>query len=65
MAAGKKPRKIRRSKNLKIWCESDGGIEMVKVPVEYSKDFISRFGTERIPERRDLLDWLYEKKSNK
>jgi hypothetical protein len=41
------------------------GIELVKVPVAYSKEFIQRFGTESIPERRDLLDWLYEKKNSK
>lgn len=61
----KKPRKIKKHRNLKIWCETEEGIEIVKVPVSYSKDFISKFGTEKIPQRKDLLDWLYEKKSNK
>ena len=27
------------------------------------KDFISKFGVLNIPERRDLLDWLYEEKN--
>ena len=65
MKEERKPRKIRRHKNLKIWCETEDGIELIKVPVSYSKDFISRFGTEKIPQRKDLLDWLYEKKSTK
>jgi hypothetical protein len=58
-------RKIRKFKNMNLWCESEDGIELVKVPVAYSKEFIQRFGTESIPERRDLLDWLYEKKNSK
>ena len=58
-------RKIKKFKNMNLWCESEGGIELVKVPVAYSKEFIQRFGTESIPERRDLLDWLYEKKNSK
>ena len=59
----KKPRKYKKKKYLKLWCESEGGIEIMKIPAEYSKDFISDFGVLKIPERKDLLDWLYEKKN--
>ena len=36
---------------------------MMKIPSEYSKDFINKFGVLKIPQRKDLLDWLYEEKN--
>jgi hypothetical protein len=59
----KKPRKSKKITHLNLWCQSDHGIELMKIPAEYSKDFITRFGVLRIPERKDLLDWLYEEKN--
>jgi hypothetical protein len=59
----KKPVRRKKVKNLNLWCQSEHGIELMKIPVEFSKDFIKKFGVLRIPERRDLLDWLYEEKN--
>ena len=59
MVKEKKTRKRKKVVYLNLWCQSEHGIEMIKIPVEYSKDFISKFGVLNIPERRDLLDWLY------
>jgi hypothetical protein len=59
----KKSKKIKKSKHLNLWCESDYGIEMIKIPLEYSKDFVNKFGVSKIPQRKDLLDWLYEEKN--
>ena len=53
----------KKIRNLNLWCESEHGIELMKIPVEFSKDFIKKFGVLQIPERRDLLDWLYEEKN--
>ena len=63
MVKEKKTRKRKKVVYLNLWCQSEHGIEMIKIPVEYSKDFISKFGVLNIPERRDLLDWLYEEKN--
>jgi hypothetical protein len=63
MVKEKKTRKRRKVVHLNLWCQSEHGIEMIKIPVEYSKDFINKFGVLNIPERRDLLDWLYEEKN--
>ena len=63
MEKAKKPVRRKKVKNLNLWCQIEHGIEMIKIPVEYSKDFISKFGVLNIPERRDLLDWLYEEKN--
>jgi hypothetical protein len=63
MVKEKKTRKRRKVVHLNLWCQSEHGIEMIKIPVEYSKDFINKFGVLYIPERRDLLDWLYEEKN--
>jgi len=63
MTKEKKPVKSKKIKNLNLWCQSEHGLERVKIPAEYSKDFINKFGVLKIPERRDLLDWLYEEKN--
>ena len=63
MVKEKKTRKRKKVVYLNLWCQSEHGIEMIKIPVEYSKDFISKFGVLNIPERRDLLYWLYEEKN--
>ena len=63
MVKEKKTRKRKKVVYLNLWCQSEHGIEMIKIPEEYSKDFISKFGVLNIPERRDLLDWLYEEKN--
>jgi hypothetical protein len=66
MIEKKKPAKRTKSKkitHLNLWCQSEHGIELMKIPAEYSKDFITKFGVLRIPERKDLLDWLYEEKN--
>jgi hypothetical protein len=59
----KKPKTRKKITHLNLWCEIENGIEIIKIPVEYSKDFISKFGLFRIPKRKDLLDWLYEEKN--
>lgn len=63
MKEGKKLVKRKKVNYLKLWCQSPHGIERIKIPSEYSKDFVSRFGLLQIPERKDLLDWLYEEKN--
>ena len=59
----KKPRKRKKITHLNLWCQSEHGIELMKIPAEYSKDFITRFGVIQIPQRKDLLDCLYEEKN--
>ena len=56
-------RKRKKITHLNLWCNSDHGIERIKIPAEYSKDFITKFGVLQIPQRKDLLDWLYEEKN--
>jgi hypothetical protein len=63
MTEEKKILKKKKIIYLKLGCESEHGIEMIKIPCEYSKDFISKFGVIKIPQRKDLLDWLYEQKN--
>ena len=38
------------------------GQKKIKIPAEYYQEFIDKFGVLKIPERKDLLDWLYEEK---
>jgi hypothetical protein len=58
----KTTKKSKKIKDLNLCCKSEHGIEKIKIPAEYYQEFIDKFGVLKIPERKDLLDWLYEEK---
>ena len=61
MAPRKKKRKVRKKQHLNLFVTNineSGGIENVTLDFKYKKDFISKFGTLKVPTSEEFKNWV-------